>query len=215
MKKCKHKRAVMARKAVYLLVTKSGASAEQQRALIRKAVKLGPHDEEYIDDLTEPYRRRDKPLEQRATALKHLRRGDLLVVATPGGLGVGRDDIRTVLLELARSGNGLLDAQSGKTVIWSEQVADALEFLDRATLERKRGAAATAREARIALGYVHIPEQKKLAVSDAQARQMWYDRVAYPSPKDVAEACGVSARTLYNRFGSRMPTPALKRKRRA
>jgi hypothetical protein len=205
----------MARKAVYLLVTKSGPSAEQQRALIRQVVKLTARDEEYVDDLTEPYRRKDRPLEQRAVALKHLRAGDILVVATPGGLGIGRDDIRGVLLELAHSGNGLLDAQSGKTVIWTEQVADALEFLDRATLERKRGAAASAREARIALGYIHIPEQKRLAVSDAQARQMWYDRVAYPSPKDVAEACGVSERTLYNRFGTRAPTPALRRKRRA
>lgn len=203
----------MPRKSIYILVTKSGPSADQQRALIRKAVKLEPRDEEYIDDLTEPYRRRDKPLEERAVALAHLRRGDVLVVATPGAVGIGRDDIRGVLLALARSGNGLLDAQSGKTVIWTEQVADALEFLDLATLERKRGAAATARQARIALGYVNIPEQKQLAVSDAQARQIWYDRVAYPSPKDVAEFCGVSPRTLYNRFGSRMPTPALKRKK--
>lgn len=205
----------MPRKTPYILVTKSGQTAEQQRALILKAVNLGRHDEEYLDDLTEPYRRRDKPLEQRAFAMSHLRRGDVLVVATPGGLGVGRDDIRAVLLELASKGNGVLDAQSGKTVIWSEEVADALEFLDMATLERKRGAAESARKARIALGYVNVPEQKKLSVSDAQARQMWYDRTAYPSPKDVAEACGVSARTLYNRFGSRMPTSALKRKKRS
>lgn len=204
----------MPRKTPYILVTKSGPTADQQRALIRKVVKLTGRDEEYIDDLTEPYRRRDKPLEQRALAMEHLRRGDVLVVATPGGLGVGRDDIRAVLLALAHKGNGVLDAQSGKTVIWSEEVADALEFLDMATLERKRGAAESARKARIALGYVNIPEQKVMKVSEAEARQMWYDRVRYPSSKDVAELCGVSVRTLYNRFKLRTGETPLSRKKR-
>lgn len=206
---------IMARKAVYLLVTKSSPTADEQIAVIREAVKLSANDEIYADDLTIPYRRKDLPLEQRAHALKHLRAGDVLVVATPGGIGIGRDDIRETLLRLARSGNDLLDASSGKTVRWTEQAADALEFLDRATLERKRGAAQSARSAKIALGHVNIPEQKRLAVSDAEARQMWYDRARYPSQRDVAELCGVSARTLYNRFGSRSPVPSLQRRRRA
>lgn len=203
----------MPRKAVYILVTKLGPSADQQRALIQKTVKLTARDEEYVDDLTEPYRRKDKPLEQRAIAITHMRAGDLLVVTTPGGLGIGRDDVRSVLLQLARTGHGLLDASTGKTVRWTEEVADAVEFLDRATLERKRGAAENARQAKIALGGGFIRETKQLSVSDAQARQMWYDQARY-TQREVAETCGVSSRTLYMRFGPRNPPSALKRKKR-
>ncbi len=204
----------MPRKAVYLLLTKSGPTAEQQLALVRKTVKLARDDETYTDDTTQKYRRKDTPLEQRAIAIKQLRRGDTLVVATPGCLGIGRDDIRAVLMELARSGYSLLDASTGKSVRWTEEVADAVEFLDRATLERKRGAAASARQAKMALGYTYMPEPKQLAVTEAQARQMWYDRVRYPSQHEVAETCGVSYRTLYNRFGPRAPASALKRRKR-
>lgn len=204
----------MPRKAVYLLVTKAGPTAEEQLALIRKAVRIGSRDEIYTDDLTIPYRRRELPLEQRAIAIKQLRVGDVLVVATPGSVGIGRDDIRSVLLQLARSNNGLLDASSGNVVHWTEQVANAVEFLDRATLERKRGAAANARQAKIALGHTFIPEPKQLAITDAEARQMWFDSVGHPSQRKVAERCGVSARTLYNRFGPRKPATPLRRKRR-
>lgn len=205
----------MPRKAVYILVTKHGATFDQQMALIRKTVKLGKSDEVYTDDTGERYRRKDTPLRQRELALQHMRRGDTLVVASPGGLGIGREDIRGVLQQLAHAGHDLLDASSGKTVRWSEEVADAVEFLDRAVLERKRGAAENARQAKMALGYTYVPEPKPLAVTEAHARQMWYDRVRYPSQAEVAEACGVSARTLYNRFGPRVPaTPLQRRKRR-
>lgn len=204
----------MPRHAVYLLLTNGGPTKDQQLALIRKRVTLGKQDEIYTDDLTVRYRRKDAALEDRAVAIRQLRKGDVLVVATPGCLGVGRDDIRSALHELARKGAPLLDASSGKSVLWSEEVADAVEFLDRAVLERRRKAAETAREVKAALGHVYIPEEKPLAVSDAHARQMWFDRVKYPSQQKIAELCGVSYRTLYNRFGPRSGVKALKRKSR-
>lgn len=193
----------MARKAVYLLVTKSGPTAEQQLALIRKKVKLTKADEIYTDDTTEKYRRKDAVLEQRNVLERQLRRGDIVVVATPGCVGVGRDDIRGFLIRRSKDGHGTLDASSGKIVIWTDEVADALEFLDRATLERRRRAAETAREVKMALGHTYIPEEKALAVSDEQAKIMWYDPIGYPSRKEVARLCGVSDRTLHNRYGSR------------
>lgn len=204
----------MARKAVYILVTKSGPTAEQQLALVRKAVKLTKQDEVYTDDTSEKWRRRDAGLPQRDIALKQMRRGDTLVVATPGCLGIGREDVRAILMRLAQEGYYLIDASSGKSVRWSEEVADAMEFLDRAVLERKRGAAENARKAKIALGYTYVPQPKQLTITDAQARQMWYDKVRYPSQQEVAEACGVTARTLYNRFGPRTPESPLRRRKR-
>lgn len=204
----------MPRKAVYILVTKLGPTENEQRALIRKAVKLSTRDEEYVDDLTEPYRRKDKPLEQRAVAIGHMRAGDLLVVASPGALGIGRDDVLGVLLQMARSGHGIIDASSGKTIHWTPEVADAVEFLDRAILERKRGAAENARKAKMALTGTFIPIKKALLVTEAQARQMWYDPARY-SAKEVAETCGVTIRTLYDRFEGRHPPSNLKRKKRS
>lgn len=203
----------MPRKSVYMLITKLGPTEDEQRKLIRKVVRLTARDEEYVDDLTEPYRRKNRQLEQREVALKQLRAGDVLVVASPGMVGVGRDDIRDILLRLARSGNGVLDAISGKTIRWTPEAADAVEFLDRATLERKRGAAQNARKAKMALTGTYIREQKKLLVTEAQARQMWYDPGRY-SAQEVAETCGVTVRTLYDRFETRHPPSNLSRKKR-
>ena len=204
----------MSRKAVYLLVTKSGPTAEQQLAAIRKVVAIGSRDETYTDDVTEKYRPKDRGFEQRGVMLRQLRRGDTVVVASPGRLGVGQDDVRTVLHALGRGGHPLIDASTGKTVLWTDEIADGVAFLARAIGEHKAGAAANAREARAARRAAGEPEQKPLAITEAEARQMWHDPIRYPSQKAVAETCGVSYRTLYNRFGPRHPQPALKRKRR-
>lgn len=201
----------MARKAVYLLVTTNGPTADEQLALIRKSVKLTKQDQIYTDDVSAKYRRKDTPLTDRAVALKQLRAGDVLVIATPGCLGIGRDDIRDVLQQLSQTGHSLLVASTGKTVRWTEETADAVEFLDLATLERRRKAAETAREVKMALGSTYIPEEKPLLISEEQARLMWFDRVRYPSPKAIAEKAGVTERTLYTRFG---PRSGQKRRRR-
>lgn len=55
-----------------------------------------------------------------------------------------------------------------------------------------------------------IPE----AVCDGSPAQILY-WVRDAQITNVAELCGVSPRTLYNRFGSRMPTAALQRKKRS
>ena len=204
----------MARKQVYLLLAKAGPSRDEQLKLIRKVVPASESQAIYEDDLTIPYRRRDLGLEQRELAIKQLRPGDTLAIATPGCLGQGRDDIRATLLRLADLGCPILVASSGKTVLWKPAAGDAVDFLDAATLERRRGAAHSARLARMALNHTYIPQPKALTVTDAEARQMWYDPVGHPSQKEVAERCGVSQRTLYNRFGGRHPESALKRKKR-
>lgn len=203
----------MPRKQVYLILSKAGLTKDEQMKFIRKVVPAVDRQEIYVDDLTVPYRRKDKGLEQRELAIKQLRRGDSLVIATPGSLGVGRDDIRETLHRLSAAGCPVTVASSGKTILWTNAAAEAVEFLDAATLERRRGAAESARKARLALGYTYTPEPKPLSISEAEARQMWYDRIGHPSQKEVAERCGVSTRTLYNRFGSRAPS-ALARKKR-
>jgi hypothetical protein len=204
----------VARNAVYILVTKSGPTKEDQLRTVRKVVPIGPLDEVYVDDMTEKYRRKDRHFVERTTALKQLRKDDRMVVASPGRLGIGRDDIRSVLHQLQATKHPLLDASTGKTVMWSEEVADAVAFLDRATVEHKAGAAANARAVKAALGHSYLHQEKPLSITEAEARQMWYDQVRYPSQKEIAERCGITARSLYNRFGPRSPETPLKRKKR-
>ena len=204
----------MARNAIYLMITKSGPTKDEQLALIRRTVPEAKSDEVYVDDMTEKYRRKDRAFEWRTRAIASLRKGDMLVVSSPGRLGIGRDDIRDVLHQLARKGNAVLDAGSGRPILWTEEVADCVAFLDRATLEHRQGAAAVARRARSLLGITYVPQPKVMRISEAEARQMWHDRIRFPSQKDVAERCGVSTRTLYNRFGQRDPLPALQRRKR-
>jgi AraC-like DNA-binding protein len=202
----------MPRKAVYLLVLPNGPTADEQLALVRKAFKLTKQDQIYIDDLAQKYRRKDTPLVERGVALRQLRAGDALVIPTPGGLGVGRDDIRSVLQQLGQMGRDLLVASTGKTVRWTEETADAVEFLDLATLERRRKAAANAREVQMALGRTYIPEEKAMLLDEETVRLMWFDRVRYPSRQEIAEKAGVSDRTLHTRFGPRTGRKNRKRK---
>lgn len=213
MRHCKHKRAVqMARDQIYLLVAKVGLSKDEQMKLIRKVTTVGRAQEIYVDDLTLPYRRKKQGLEQLDLAIAQMRPGDRLVIPTPGCLGQGREDIRKTLHRLQAIKCPILVASTGKTILWSNEAADALEFLELATLERKRGAAAEARKHAVGLGYKPAP--KELKMSEDQARLMWHDRVRYPSGKEVAELCGMSPRGMYDRFGPRIESGPLARKRR-
>lgn len=201
----------MPRKAVYVLLTKSGPSEADQLAFIKRVIDVGVRDEVYTDDVTDR-RKHGAEFHSRSTMLRQLRTGDRVVIATPGRLGVGREDIRGVLHELHRRGVPLIDASTGKELVWTDEVADALQFFERAAMEHKRNAAAGARAALKNMGFapaIAAKTEKELKVPDDQARIMWLDRARYPSGVKVAELCGVTQRTMYTRFGKRTlePTP--------
>ena len=171
-------------------------------AVVRRAVKLAPQDETYTDDLTTRRRTSDHRFPARDTLLKQLRKGDVVIVASPGRLGIGRDNIRAALHDLARKGNALLDASTGKRLLWTDEIADHLEFLDRGSLEHKADVLRAARAAKQALGIVHRPKPKEFKTSELAAETAWRDTVRY-TKDEAAAVAGVSWRTLHTRFGGR------------
>lgn len=171
-------------------------------AAIRRTIKLAAQDETYTDDLTKRRRSSDHQFPARETLIRQLRKGDTVIVASPGRLGIGRDNIRGALHDLARKGNTLVDASTGKRLLWTDEVADHLEFLDRGALEHRADILRAARAAKAAAGIVYRPEPKELKVTEDAAEKMWRDRVRY-TRDEAAEATGVSWRTLHTRFGGR------------
>lgn len=123
-----------------------------------------------------------------------------MVVASAGMIGIGRDDVRAVLHLLHSKGIPLLDASTRKTIMWSDEVADNLAFLDRAEKEYKALVTAKARASRR-----EGRPKKVLKVSEEEAHAMWRDTVRYPSQKQVADAVGLSVRAMYSKYKKRHP----------
>lgn len=189
----------MPRHVVYTLLTKKGPTHEQQMATVRRAVKLTTQDETYTDDLTKRRRIADHEYPARATMIRQLRRGDVVVVASPGRFAIGRAALRAALHELARKDAPLLDASTGKRVLWTDEIADHLDFLDRGASEHTADILRGARAAKKASGIVYRPEKKRLPPN---AEAVWRDTVRYTREEAAAE-CGVTWRTLHNRFMGR------------
>jgi hypothetical protein len=193
----------MPRNAIYVLLTKNGPSEGEQVAFVEKAIGASRADAVYVDDLTSRRRKRDHQFPERDMLLRQLRPGDKMAIATPGRLGIGREDIRAVLHKLRGKCAPLVDASTGRTIVWSDDVADSLSFFDRAVMEHKHDVARAARAAKAAMGITYVPKPKRLAIPEDEARMMWRDTARYPSAKIVAEHCKVTVRTLYTRFGKR------------
>ena len=200
----------MPRNAIYLLLTKTGPSEDEQLAFIQRKVGIGQDDQTYVDDVSASGMKR-VAFPDRDNMMRQLRAGDRVVVATPGRLGVGREDVRSVLHDLHRKGVPLVDASTGRELIWTDEVADALQFFERAAMEHKRNAAQGARNALKNMGYepAIVSKRKAWKLPEDEARVMWLDRIRYPAGEDVAKACGVTLKTMYNYFGKRVlePTP--------
>lgn len=190
------------RDAVYILLTKNGPTEADQLAAIRRRVPVPDAAPVYVDDLTVRRRSSDHHFPQRALAIKQMRKGDRLLVASPGRLGIGREDIRGVLHDLARGAHRVLDASTGLALLWTDEIADGLNFLDRGAIEHKADVLRAARAAKKAAGIVYRPQPKALTVAEEAAEVIWRDTVRY-TRDEAGAACGVSWRTLHNRFGGR------------
>lgn len=208
----------MARTVLYLLKTKHGPTEAEQIAAIRRVIKPSRTDETYADDLT-ARRGPNAPLTPaRESMLRQLRKGDRVAIATPGCLGTSKEDMRAALHALARKGNRLVDASTGKELLWTDEIADHLEFLERGARERGADTLRGARAAKKAAGIVYRPPPKEFSVSEEAAELIWRDSVRY-SRDEAGAVCGVSWRTLHNRFGGRTEAmgyrPQQKKKGRA
>lgn len=168
-------------------------------AAILRTVKRARDDEDYTDDLTVRRRKSDHHFPGRDTMIRQLRRGDVVHVSSPGRLGIGREDIRGVLHDLARKGIPLIDASTGNRILWTDEIADHLAFLDQGAREHSADILRGARAAKKAAGIVYRPEKKKLR---EDAEHIWRDVARY-TRQEAADACEVHWRTLHNRFKGR------------
>ena len=206
----------MARNSAYILITKNGPGREDQLQAIRKRVDR--LDAVYMDDVSKGRRPDERRFRERRQLLAQLRGGVTVYVSSPGRLGYGRDDVRAVLHALNKAGCTVLDASSGLRLAWTEEVADALSFLDRAATEHQGDILRAARAARAAAGIPFGPGPKALAVSETAAEAAWRDTVRR-TREEAAAFCGVSWRTLHKRFGGRTapmgyrPSPVQQRRR--
>ena len=194
----------MARLNIFILLTKAGPDREAQERAIRAAIKVtAPHDQFYVDDLSKRRSKRDHHFPMRTAAITHSREGDTFVVASPGMIGIGREDVRKVLHQLYEKRVPLFDASTGKTIMWTDEIADGLQFLERAETEYRSLVTARARSGK------NGSPKKKLKVTEAQAKIMWHDRARYPSPTKVAALIGLSERACYLNYGKRQPEGAV------
>lgn len=191
----------MPRTVAYILLTKSGPSQEDQLATIRKAkLPIAPC---YVDDLTKRRALDKREFPERVLMLKQMRPGDMVAVASPGRLGMGKDDVLDVLRALAAKSGAVIDASTGHELRWTPEVADAYAFLDGAITEHKQLAAWAARRAKATERALNGPRLKPFLLSEAEVKRRWHNQVDYPSQKAVAEASGKSVRSLYGLFGPR------------
>lgn len=211
----------MARLQIYILVTPSGPDRYTQEKIIRAAVEVDEQTQWYCDDLVARKRKRQKDdvLPFREQCISHLRQGvgDMMVVASPGMIGFGKEDVRKVLSKLNAKGSPLVLADIGKVFTLTDDMIAVLKMVEDAALEHKQRAASKARAARGKGPDAFVPQPKVLKMTDAEIRQIWMDTARWPSQKDVAEQAGCSVRTLYGRFGPRRPVIEVKptRKRKA
>lgn len=168
-------------------------------AAILRTVKRSRDDEDYTDDLTVRRRKSDHEYPARNTMIRQLRKGDVIYVASPGRLAIGKEALRAVLHELERKGTPVVDASSGMRVLWTKEIADHHDFLERGSREHSADILRGARAAKKAAGIVYRPEKKALR---PDAEHIWRDTARY-TRQEAADACEVHWRTLHNRFKGR------------
>lgn len=191
----------MSRIFSYILLTQTGPTMAAQIETIQAGTGGGPDYKVHVDDMSRR-RRGDHRYPARARLIAGLRHGDIVVVASPGRLGLGRADISGALQAISAKGAVVLDAGSGKRVQWTDAGGDLVRFLDRGATEQRADILRVARAAISAAGVRRAAPLKPFAVNDDRAEAVWRSRRDY-SRERAAEICGVSWRTLYARFGPR------------
>lgn len=185
----------------YILITKSGPSFDAQRAALSAAgvERTAPVQSDELATLERRQGKAVADLAGRRAAIEALEKGDELVVATPGCVGISTADILYVLQEVAARGACVFIASRRERIAWTPEALAVLAFCEEAAAERREAHAARMRRA--------IKEGKGVKVGrdriplDARAQSIWADPAI--SAEDAAAAIGVSVRTLYRRLGSK------------
>lgn len=200
----------MSRKVAYLLITKAGPSRDRQLKVIQGT---GHEVEPLYEDKALTRRAVEKrELPERDLMLRQLRPGETVLVASPGRLGFGKDDVLSVLRAIDLKGGVLIDASKDQEVRWQPELDIAFDFMNRAVHEHKAQAAATARRAKADAGIKGGRPEKPFKLPEAEVRRRWHNQMDYHRD-EVAEAAGKSWRTLHAIFGPRSGRSNARRKK--
>lgn len=195
----------MPRKVAYALITKHGATFEDQIKAIKKAIwpKMNDSDVVYSDKMATRTELEKRLYRGRDLMLRQLRPGDEVCIASPGRLGMNKDEVLSVVQAIRAKACVVVDASSGLTIDWTPEVVNATSFMDRAVQEHKLHALEAARATKLAKGIKGGAPIKEFKMSTAEVERLWFNQADYGSAKIVADLAGTSERLLYQRFGPR------------
>ena len=179
----------------YIRLSSTGPSENGQRAALAAAG---------VDDVTVEARLKAGAPASRRTPMRDdvvesLQPGDLIVIASPGCIGVGRADVLHALGQIAAAGAGIHVVSADATIYWSQEAVSAAMFAVQAEAENTQWRARHARAARAAAGETHLIDVVR-ARSDVKA--LWRD--VRLTVADIGRRTGLSRSTLYRAFGPRM-----------
>jgi len=178
----------------YVRLSKLGAKDADQRAVLAAAGVES--DRVHTDDqIGKPPNGGPAALHARAEAIHCVRPGDVLLVATPGRLGLSREDIRATIGQIAERG-GMVQVAGGKP-FGGPEVAALVAFESAGHMEVERERLVPAHRARGVTAARRLTDKQK-----ATLLPMWRD----PNTHTGAEELGVkmSRRTAYKLLGLRV-----------
>lgn len=194
----------------YIRIRRGGPSETDQVTSLKAAgVDMGEHAPMYADGLTILGKRRPKldqadPLPQRTWAIRHLRRGDVLVIHDEATLGLSLADVMAQAAAVGLRGASVLVASTGQTYRWHPDAAAIGAFASRGGEQLRREATASGRAKAAERGFVG-GRKPKLADPAIRARalELWGDS-SIPSEQAVADqllaefGLKISPRTIRN-----------------
>jgi DNA invertase Pin-like site-specific DNA recombinase len=194
--KSKWQMEALAVKIGYMRLCAAGPTLAEQQALLHQAgiVDFGRDAPVYVD---KPRRGPVATTPERDKMVRHLRPGDMVVIAKASRLGT-RADVLQAMAAIAARGASVHDAEVGEDVRLHPDAVRAIAFADRAESGAKRESAARMRARKGALGATGGRPEWLRCNTKAAAAAAWAD--LSKSARQVAEEFNVGARTLYRLF---------------
>lgn len=192
------------RRIGYIRLSRAGPSLEAQKEALRYAAgKIGKIQATFIEaarnsDVGSSAPRTSDCFPERTAAIKSLRPGDHLVVATPSRIGTNKGDVLKALEAIGAQGAMLYVESLERSFAWTLALA---EFTALVAKDKNVLVAEKMRTRKAETGARSGPKPKLVEGTPRwdQAKADW----ANPKrkPEAVAKKFGVSVPTLYRRFG--------------
>lgn len=196
----------------YLRTAGYGLSEQQQRGILASwGLDADEDAPAYIDGPAKKRRKEgEAALPDRERMMRSLRKGDEVVVAEEGIIGLTPDDTLRALAQIAEKSAVLVVARTGNSYAYEPRDALMADLLRDGEHQRKSRRAAFARQNNDQMGKGGVKALKG-AVRD-RAKEAWFNPKL--SGAEVVKEFGVSRATFYNEFGPRNAPDATQKGRR-